>query len=320
MSAGKSTLLNAMIGKQLLPSKCTACTASVFSITDIDGMKDFRVRARRNSKRPTPWKRATLPLLERMNESGYSKIEIEGDLKRIANYKKKFRVSFIDTPGPNNSCDSTHAELLHTALKSSDYTALIVVLNASTLRTTDEYNLLHDIAEYLKANRGTTDVLFVLNRIDAFFHGRQCAGSAAEIVEATQKFLTGTFGFISPIVMPVWSTLALECRQVMSRELDLMTEDDEDDLMLATKKARFHVREILEAQRVGCCASTVEKCVVTGARRKDIYLPNSRMRITVPDLKQAEFLSGVPAVEKWAAGQLKRHFKALETARKGNIR
>lgn len=46
MSAGKSTLLNAMIGHRLLPARNEACTASVCRIEDCDELPAFRGRTK----------------------------------------------------------------------------------------------------------------------------------------------------------------------------------------------------------------------------------------------------------------------------------
>ena len=39
MSSGKSTLINALLGQQILPSKNEACTAKTYSILDDDTMQ-----------------------------------------------------------------------------------------------------------------------------------------------------------------------------------------------------------------------------------------------------------------------------------------
>ena len=41
MSSGKSTILNALLGYELLPSKNEACTAKTFKIKDVDGLAQF---------------------------------------------------------------------------------------------------------------------------------------------------------------------------------------------------------------------------------------------------------------------------------------
>ena len=45
MSSGKSTLINALIGRELLPSSNCACTAKAVAILDNDMMNDFRIHA-----------------------------------------------------------------------------------------------------------------------------------------------------------------------------------------------------------------------------------------------------------------------------------
>lgn len=41
MSSGKSTLINALLQQELLPSENKACTAQITRIIDHDGMKKF---------------------------------------------------------------------------------------------------------------------------------------------------------------------------------------------------------------------------------------------------------------------------------------
>ncbi|MBW5394625.1 dynamin family protein, partial [Brachyspira hampsonii] len=46
MSSGKSTLLNAFLGRELMPSKNLACTATIARIRDVDGMEGTSVICR----------------------------------------------------------------------------------------------------------------------------------------------------------------------------------------------------------------------------------------------------------------------------------
>lgn len=42
MSSGKSTLINALLGRKLMPAKNEATTATIVKIKDVDGKKNFR--------------------------------------------------------------------------------------------------------------------------------------------------------------------------------------------------------------------------------------------------------------------------------------
>lgn len=310
VSAGKSTLLNAMMGRSLLPSKSTACTAGVFSVVDDDHAIEFRVRGRKSKSRYTTWRRANPDVLASMNASGFPRVEIEGDLKRISNFRGRFKVAFIDTPGPNNACDLTHAQILQGVLETSAFSSIVVVLNAASLHTTDEAALISEIRQYLKSHRRSIDVIFVLNRIDALFHGRECNKSLVEIVNGTKKYLTERFEFEHPVVIPTWASLALECRQLLDDPTYVKTldEDDEAGISLAIKKIKNHREEIESAAKADDFKAQASDRDLSESGK--IILSRTGNCLAVSDLVLAERLTGVPLVEHWAERQLERSINA----------
>ncbi len=64
MSAGKSTVINAMLGMELMPTKNEACTATIVKIHDHDGMEDFEGKAfGADNKTTHVWKKVDNELL-----------------------------------------------------------------------------------------------------------------------------------------------------------------------------------------------------------------------------------------------------------------
>jgi len=307
MSAGKSTLLNAMIGRSLLPTSCLACTSSIFSVVDVDEAHEFEVRS--NERGRAKWIPADRKTLAAMNTSGRTNIELRGNLPGIANLKRGgIRVKFIDTPGPNNSENVVHGVLLRNALKKADFSAVIFVLNAASLHTTDELSLLRHLNDLLCRRKGRVSVAFVLNRMDAFFHGGECNKSLSEMVSSTRMYLQEKLGFNNPAVIPTWAALSLECRRLLHEEnyVDSLDEDEEDAIILGMKKIQTHRTEIEDATLV----SQLKRDAPSGSARGDVIFRYSRMRVSRNDLINADRLSGIPMLEQWAACQMARHFRA----------
>lgn len=307
MSAGKSTLLNALIGERLLPTQCTACTAGVFSVVDNDEAGVFRVRGVNGAGNYTRWDLATADRLSAMNDGRFPRVEIEGDLRRISNFQGH-KVVFIDTPGPNNSCDKTHAEIMRGVLESNSFSAVIVVLNAASLHTTDEYALVAEIGRFVKKHKDTTSVLFVLNRVDALFHGGECTRPLSDILIGARKFLSERCGFENPVVIPTWASLALDCRQLLNVPgfVGSLDEDAEDDLWLAVRKVHTHRMELQQEINRICDEVHLSVRTIKPTAVIDVVLPKTNVKMPIDALIEADTLSGVPAVESWAEHQLRR--------------
>ena len=310
MSAGKSTLLNAMIGRSLLPTSCLACTSSIFSIVDVDGASDFEVRS--NARGRAKWIHADKDTLAAMNSSARSTIELRGDLPGIANLRREnVRVRFIDTPGPNNSEDIAHGTLLYKALSGFDYSAIVFVLNAASLHNTEELEALRQVKKFVDRRKGTVEVVFALNRMDAFFCGGECNKSLSDVVVGTRKFLLEKVGFDNASVIPSWAILSLRCRQLLNdmAYASTLDEDDEDDLIFAIRKLHSHQGEIEKAGKSFSGHIRLGKSRL-GKAASRITLPNSCKSISCDELIFADSLSGIPALEKWIEGKMKHHFSS----------
>ena len=126
MSSGKSTLINAMLGRELLPARNEATTATLAKIHDEDGADHFSGKSYDKDHNELE---SIDPLsLSNMNElndnPNTSVIEIHGDIVGIDS--KDLKLVLTDTPGPNNSRTDEHRE--HTySLLTADYKPMIKV-------------------------------------------------------------------------------------------------------------------------------------------------------------------------------------------------
>lgn len=200
MSSGKSTVINALLGKDLLPNQNEACTAKIFKIIDNDKLSDYRAKVL--YKDGCKKKVDSSKLEELNNDKNIKEIIIEGDFKGIKNKvvdKKLHQISLIDTPGPNNSLDSSHEEIANRLMKDENTDYLLYVLNATQIGINDDKKILVDILESKKEMEERTEVLFLLNKIDQIDIEKE---NLNEIVSNAKNYLKN-IGFRDPKIIPV---------------------------------------------------------------------------------------------------------------------
>ena len=167
MSAGKTTLLNALLGRALLPARNLATTAAATYIRHDSDAAQFTVRAActREALEDACFEPADRALLDAWSDA-FPFIEIRGCLPFLRDAGIHGGVTLVDTPGPNNSMNERHGLTTRSVLQSGDISLLLYVWNASQLATWDDRNFLREV----EAWRQTSPVpeLFVLNRMDCF--------------------------------------------------------------------------------------------------------------------------------------------------------
>lgn len=248
MSSGKSTLINALLGSDLLPAANEATTAKITRIIDMDSAQKFTVACRnRDGEEIHARCEATAELLEEYNkDEDVFYVDMEGNIPNISS--QILRLNILDTPGPNNSATQAHRDATYTVIKNTQSQPLILyIMDATKLGIDGDAGLLKDIAATIKEAETTKNqgqqaqdrFVFVLNRADAL--DTQTDGSVADIVKREQAYLQG-LGISSTQIIPT-SAYAAKVLRMEHGELP-MTEDEEDDLVsLKRKLPRKHLDE-----------------------------------------------------------------------------
>ena len=222
MSAGKSTLLNAIIGKKVNKTKNEACTAKIHYIVNKafeDGFiyewdHDLELNADEN-------------ILMDDNEENTSDRITVGSYFRTPLHKAAAPLWLIDTPGVNSSRDAEHKEIAGAALQNIQADVLVYLSNATQLGTEDEFRHLSFIHENYKGK-----IIFVINKLDEFRSGEDSVPEALEAVKTMLKDV----GFQEPLVLPIsarWGYLAK-----MKLYENNLTEDEEDEFGFLRRKMR----------------------------------------------------------------------------------
>lgn len=213
MSAGKSTLINALLGKKLMPSSQEACTATISEIQDNDE-EIFEAQAfDKNGNLYATSNNLDLETMKEWNSNEkISKIEIKGNIPFLD--ADDTRLILMDTPGPNNSRDKAHQETTMRALSESSKTLVLYILNGTQFAINDDNDLLNRIAESMKVGgkQSKDRFIFVVNKLDSFEELED------ENIESTlnnvRKYLEDK-GIENPNVYPASAKVALDIREVL---------------------------------------------------------------------------------------------------------
>lgn len=228
MSSGKSTLINALAGKELLPSKNSACTAKAAAILDNDMQDEFVIHAVSSSGEYTLIEHATQKMVEKFNDTNeVSEIIIEGDIKGIKNSKKAMLL--IDTPGINNCMDSSHSDITEKILQEYDEGLILYIINAQQIGTYDDELFLKRIAAKLR-KCPMFSIIFVINKMDTIDPQREPLDG---IIKNCWQYMEEK-GIENPLIISVSSRAALLLKKVISG--NELTEKDESDFALYYKR------------------------------------------------------------------------------------
>ena len=232
MSAGKSTVINALIGKELLHSANEATTATITRIHDKDNLPFFSGCAYGyKSELLKESNRIDAQILKEWNaDPSIKTIDLIGDIAAIRNDNAELVI--YDTPGPNNSQDDSHKALTMEIIEDGNYGLVLFVLNSTNLGTNDEYDLLQLVQNSLK-NSPNKKVIFLLNKKEKLENPEDT------IIRVKEKLIN--IGFEEPLIFPIsaYSALLLH-KKINQQELD---EDEMIDLELLIRKGKRIFKE-----------------------------------------------------------------------------
>ena len=195
VSAGKSTLINALTGKRFCRSSNLPCTNKVHYVFN-----------RRRGQSAIFRKGGQF---EEFVLSGF--LDFDSISLPFHSSWDGVPICFIDSPGMNNSENSDHARLAYSFIKKGEYDLLMYVSNAQYFDTIDERKALKAI-KVLNRER----VLFVLNQLDSFDPETD---SISSMITSFQSVLKQV-GFKDPMIIPVSGYTSL-LNSISNEELGL---------------------------------------------------------------------------------------------------
>lgn len=206
MSSGKSTLLNALIGKELLHTANEATTAKITTIFHHNHKKTLHGSAKLFNGDIIKSDEVTEQQLHTWNaDAQVHTIHLHLQLNQLRATKTCYPVLF-DTPGPNNSQDDVHAKLTYAFIKHKPLDLLIYILNATQLGIHDDKYFLDEIQAIQKKQAQPASILFVLNKVDEL--DPEKGETLEKTVQNCRQYLKN-LGFRQPEILPVSAQKAL---------------------------------------------------------------------------------------------------------------
>lgn len=149
MSAGKSTLINAITGYRVNATANTACTSKLKYIFNKPIEDGFTL--------------CEDTVISHNNVAEVRNSECDIIAFHFHSLLKDENICFIDTPGVNNSKDSSHGDITYDAIKRNNYDLLLFVADGRYPGTTDEEHLLKYISSTTKV-----PILLAVNQLDTY--------------------------------------------------------------------------------------------------------------------------------------------------------
>lgn len=222
MSAGKSTLINALLGQKLMPSKNEACTAIITEIKD-NGEECFKAKVYdKKGKLIKSYNGLDLMIMKNLNDNeNVSKIRTEGNIPFVTS--EDTALVLVDTPGPNNARNPEHKITTQKMLSESSKALVLYIMNATSMGSEDDHRLLRAVAESMKVGgkQSRDRFIFVVNKLDEFKKGED---NVLESLAKVRSYLEDN-GIENPNIYPASAITALDIRTILKQE-----DADDDDV------------------------------------------------------------------------------------------
>lgn len=221
MSAGKSTLLNALVGKNINKVQNMACTAKVHYIYNKSNEDDLIYEWDHNLELDATYE----ILMDDNHNNETSEIHVGTRFRSIFDVDEK--VCFIDTPGVNFSMDESHKEIANTAIQTMECDLLIYLLNGENLCTEDDLEHLEFVHKNYKG-----PIIFLVNKMDTYRKGDD---SISDTIKKVTSFLS-EIGYADPKVYPISAYAAQLGKQAIFEGIE--DEEEQDSLNTFHRKLK----------------------------------------------------------------------------------
>lgn len=281
MSAGKSTLINAMLGTKLMPSKQEACTAIITRIKDVKDESKWQAEVYdKNGDIIETHNELTYSTMERLNsDERVSEISVQGDIPFVSS--DDISLVLIDTPGPNNSRDPNHKVVQSNFLQKSSK-SLVLYIMEGTYGCDDDNALLRRVADSMKVGgkQSKDRFIFVVNKMD---DRKQEDGDTEQTLNKIRAYLE-RHGILNPNLFPAAALPALSIRLINGNfEVD---EDTQDETFVKVRKLNRNAT--LHFEKYAPLPSSI---------RNDIEKKLSAAKDEADTFNEALIHTGVPSVE-----------------------
>ncbi len=303
MSSGKSTLINALLGKKLMPSKNEACTATITEILDVDAPSFAAVVYDEDNVVLQEVPELTYKIMNELNDNAnVHRISIEGDIPFLDS--QSTALMLVDTPGPNNAQNQAHKNTTYRAINSDSNNLILYVLNGTQLSTNDDAALLHYVADQIK--KGGKQVrdrfLFVINKMDQFNPQEE---SIEKAILSAKRYLA-SYGIDDPQLFPCSAFTALNIKTDLAGiDVDNLTKAQQRQLTLSARDTLVMIDKFLEFESMH-----LEKySTLSPSAQQELNFQLSQAIEAGDTKKQALIYSGIYSIEAAITAYVKKYAK-----------
>lgn len=277
MSAGKSTLINALLSQKLMPSKQEACTAIITRIKDNDSDHWEAEVYNKSNELIEVHPDLSLDTMTRLNaDPNVSTIRVSGDIPFLT--ADDVSLVLIDTPGPNNSRDPEHRRIQNGFLNKSSK-SLVLYIMEGTFGSNDDNALLEMgfRSMFVDGKQSKYRFIFVINKMD---DRKKEDGPTEDTLQRVRSYLRN-HGIEKPNLFPVAALPALLIRMMLNKtETDEETIEDE----ILPKISKMNHRQSLHLENYASLPASIKDKI-----SNDLSGADENM--------QAIIHTGIPSVE-----------------------
>ena len=219
MSAGKSTLLNALAGKKVNKTQNEACTAKIHYLYNKAGEDGFSCEYDHELRLNA----SEYELMEDNESNESTEIIVTTRFRTIKDIDS--RVCFVDTPGVNSSRNLEHKEATESVLGKESCDLVLYLLNGENIGTDDDVRHLAYVSKEYKGK-----VIFLINKLDRFKKDEDSIRSTLE----KMKIQLEEIGYKNPQIYPISAYAAYLAK--MSLYGEKLNEDEIDELEFRKRK------------------------------------------------------------------------------------
>lgn len=258
MSAGKSTLINALLGKKLMPSKAGACTATITRIQDNDDPNYKATVYDESGSEIGHYPELDYKTMVGLNkDKDTSKIEVLGDIPFVKS--DEVSLVLIDTPGPDNAVEEKHGFVTAKALDQSSKMLVLFVMNGGKLHDVAQDAFLRRIAKSMSVGgkQSRERFLFVINKLDDY--NDEDDDIKGETIPGTIKYLE-EMGIENPNIFPASAQTALLIRRYLNccdeKEKNKLWEEVQSKANKLVNHEQLHLEQYAKLPR--SCQETID--------------------------------------------------------------
>ena len=292
MKNGKSTLLNAILGQELLPNATQRCTAKISYIEHCAGTSGEFEAKKMVQGRSSDYIPCTQEILTEWNsDKAVRHVKIRGNLPGID--ISDYRLLFVDTPGPDSAIHPEDQATIQRFLSDNSLPMVCYIID----RVNDaEIRYLEQLKKHMTqfGKQSEDRFIFVVSRMDQIEisdNDSRTSNAIKDKVESIRKDLQKR-GINNPRIFPVSAWIALK-----AREYHRLGNRSKDKARLAFMQFKLNMEQI-ESNLMDYMSVSPSIKMKLSSELAELMERYNLEKDTVEDnLRIAEILSGIPALE-----------------------